>query len=362
MTASSPMHRLLAPWIAEDVFDFWVSRVNPTWSWQRPLARVVSRHVEARDTVTLELRTNRHFAGLVAGQHVNVTAEVDGVRVTRSYSPTHIPNGDRRLALTVKKVDGGRLSTHLVEHSRVGDVLELSPAFGQMVWPERITGQWLLLAAGSGITPLISLTRAWARSQGASTLTLCYWAKTEADLCFAEELRELAERDPRFHLHMVLTEPHAGTAAAHTEYGSRLDAEWLDRTLHPTARQQVYACGPAGFVDTARALLEDASSHFAAEAFTLPEPIDNVAGTVRVELRSSARTLELPAGQSLLTALESHGVHPPHGCRMGICNSCACGKLSGTTQDLQSGARDAEPNNALRLCISRACSDLILDL
>ena len=63
-----------------------------------------------------------------------------------------------------------------------------------------------------------------------------------------------------------------------------------------------------------------------------------------------------------VAALEAQGVHPAHGCRMGICNTCACGKLSGTTQDLNTGDRDAEPNSALRICVNRACSDLTLDL
>ncbi|WP_267115558.1 2Fe-2S iron-sulfur cluster-binding protein, partial [Xanthomonas sacchari] len=71
--------------------------------------------------------------------------------------------------------------------------------------------------------------------------------------------------------------------------------------------------------------------------------------------------LQLPRGQSLLTALEAEGLRPKHGCRMGICNSCACGKQAGITRDLLSGAHAAEPGS-LKLCVNSASSDLTLDL
>ncbi|HMY01090.1 MAG TPA: 2Fe-2S iron-sulfur cluster binding domain-containing protein, partial [Agitococcus sp.] len=76
----------------------------------------------------------------------------------------------------------------------------------------------------------------------------------------------------------------------------------------------------------------------------------------------SQKTLSLPQGQSLLNALEEQGVYPPSGCRMGICHSCSCQKQSGTTQDLQNGEINQEPNSAVRLCVSRPQSDLVLEI
>ena len=83
---------------------------------------------------------------------------------------------------------------------------------------------------------------------------------------------------------------------------------------------------------------------------------------VTVMLARSNRVLSVPSGQPLLAALEAQGMKPKYGCRMGICNTCACGKTAGTTQDLNSGDLCAEPVSALRLCVSRACTDLTLDL
>ena len=122
------------------------------------------------------------------------------------------------------------------------------------------------------------------------------------------------------------------------------------------------ACGPGGFVEQARNLLEDTAHSFQAEAFSLP-PLDHRdTGTVQVRLARRGVTLQLARGQSLLTALEAEGIKPASGCRMGICNTCSCAKASGSTRHLPSGALEHEPTSALKLCISSAASDLELDL
>ncbi len=361
-TAAAPgsMSRLIKPFIAPDVFDFWAAKLNPAWSWQRSLARVVERRVEARDAVTLILRPNRHFSGFRPGQHVNVSVEVDGARITRSYSLTDIPRKSRRIALTVKRIEGGRVSNHLCTRIGVGDVLELGAAFGEMTWPESASGRWLFLAAGSGITPLMSLTRAWAASPPATELTLVYWARHRAELCYLRELRELAGREPKFRLHVVLTREALRMS---DEHGERISAGLLQRLVPELDQHQVYACGPAGFVSEARTIIGARAARFHAEAFTPPQTnISDVVGSVRVELRASGRSLEIPRGQALLPALEAQGLKPAYGCRMGICNTCACAKLEGTTQDLNTGDHSAEHSSALRLCVNRAVTDLILDL
>ena len=346
------------PLVSPAVFDFWASRLSPAASWDRPRARVVSRRVTARDAVTLELQPNRHFAGFRAGQHVNVGVEVDGVLRTRSYSPSDAPRADGRVSITVRHVAGGKVSSQLCLHTRVGDVLELGPAFGEMT---AFDGPRLFCAAGSGITPLMSLLRAAAKADVALDLDLVYWARRRSDFCFTDELRQLSTTLPGVRVHFVLTREATLEAG---EHAGRPSAALLDRLVPDRSRRLVSACGPAGFVDSLRTLLESDCAGFEAESFTpaAPSAPADVTGSVRVELARSGRTLELPAGSSLLEALESQGLKPAYGCRMGLCNTCACGKRQGTTQHLVTGDVDAEPRSALRLCVNRAASDLILDL
>lgn len=362
MTATS-LQRLIAPLVTPAVFDFWAGKVNPVWSWERTLARVVDRRQESVDAVTLVLRPNRHFAGFWPGQHVNVSAEVNGRRVTRSYSFTGLPRADGCISITVKQISGGVLSTHLCRDTRVGDVLELGAAFGDMMLdatnPLVRDRKFLLLAAGSGITPLISMTRAMAAAGMPADLTLIYWARTRDELCYVRELRELAAAMPRFKVRFMLTRDIAMQA---DEGEGRISDAVLQALVPDLGQRQVSCCGPSGFVHAAIDLAGATARTFQAEAFTAPVFETGATGTVQVNLLASGRTLEVPVGQSLLSALEAQGLNPAHGCRIGICNTCACGKSAGTTQDMNTGEYSAEPVTALRLCISRASTDLTLDI
>lgn len=336
--------------------------VNPAWSWARPLARVVGRRVEAQDTVTLVLRPNKHCGRVHPGQHLNVSAWVNGRRTTRSYSITNVPSKkDRHIEITVKRTDAGKLSTHLCRDAQVGDVLELGTAFGEMVLPAQPQGKWLFLAAGSGITPLMSLTRQLATHNMPADVQLIYWAKTRAELCFLQELRALALRHARFKLNVVLT--HEANTLPDEASGFISQAQ-LAELVKDLRERQIYACGPGGFVDTARELTAPVARSFLAEGFTPSAPsipADQV-GTVRVQLRKSGRALDVSSGQPLLLALEEAGLNPASGCRIGICHTCVCTKHSGTTQDINTGTQDTEQGTQVRLCVSRAVNDISLDI
>lgn len=356
--------RLLQPLVAPDVFDFWASKLSPTLAWNRALARVVERHVEAKDTVTLVLKYNRHFQGFQPGQHVNVTVEVDGVRMTRSYSPTSIPGRNRRLAITVKRIEGGKVSTQLCTRTKLGDVVELGPAYGDMTLANSVCSKWLFVAAGSGITPLMSLVRELASQGRAQDAVLLYWARTRVELCFAAELKTLAEKTG-FCVHFFLTRE---ASLLEGELSGRPSLEQLEKLVPDVSERTVYACGPAGFVASIREALQARAGQFRDEAFSLPQSEDiaqgeeAVTGTVEVQLASSGRSLKVAVGKPLLVALEEQGIQPAYGCRMGICKTCVCSKTNGTTRDLMTGQVEPEPDQALRLCISSAVTDLTLDL
>ena len=349
--------RVLRTLVPPKFFDFWASHVSRTLSFERPLARVVGRTPASSDAVTLVLKANRHWAGCAPGQHVIVGTEIDGRRVSRSYSPTRVDG--RRFEITVKAIAGGKVSRHLCEAVRVGDVLDLGDTFGGMALPDDAYTPQLLLAAGSGITPMIAFVRQLAARGMPMPVTLLYWARTRAERCFVDELRALAARDPLFTVRFVLTRE---AAAAADEAEGRIDAASLATLVPDAAQRHVSACGPGGFVEAARTLLAARARTFQAEAFTAPARPAGDDGTVQVTLARSGRTLTLPRGISLLAALEAEGVKPKSGCRMGLCNTCACGKRAGTTRHLLDGLEDAEPASALRLCITAARTDLVLDL
>ncbi|NIK10210.1 ferredoxin-NADP reductase [Xanthomonas arboricola] len=343
--------RLARRLVSPQLFDFWATRLNPLWTLERPMARLVARTPASRDAVTLVLRPNGHWQGLQAGQHVSLGVEIDGRRLLRSYSPTVLADG--RLAITVKAIKGGLVSRYLAGDAPIGTVVSLDPAFGDMLLPTTPT-PLLLLAAGSGITPMRALLQAAAQAGMPMDVDLLYWVRQRDEACFVEEFEAMAAAHPRLRVRLLTTREGATPAA-------RIDSYPLEQVADLSSRH-VMVCGPGGFVQAARARLQGRVAAFQAEAFSVPVLDDGEAGEVQVQLSRSGRTLTLPRGQSLLEGLEAQGLRPKHGCRMGICNSCACARQAGTTRHLLTGERSNEPTAQVRLCISAPSTDLILDL
>ena len=331
--------------------NFWLQKINPLWSMNQPLAKVVKKQIVAKDMVSLILQCNRHVQRGVAGQHHPVTVEIAGRHYERTYSLMQV-DADH-LCLTVKKVDQGLVSSWLVDQSQTGDILRLGQPYGEMQQQVQ-TPRLLLLAAGSGITPMLSLIEAFCQSRQLKAIfvQLMYWVKTHEDAAYAEYLKEVAENFPNFTYQIFYTQEH----------DQRLNQSHVNQ-LKSLNETTVYACGPSGFVAMAETLFKHAAS-IQTEAFGLSQfDIDATdTGFINVTLTQSNKTLAIPKGQSILSSLEHQGIKPKHGCRMGICNKCACTKAQGATKNLLNGSANHEPSQLLKICVNSAQSDLVIDL
>ncbi|MEC7119740.1 MAG: iron-sulfur cluster-binding domain-containing protein [Pseudomonadota bacterium] len=351
------LRRLVRDTLPSDLLNFWSSQLHPLWSVDQALAQVVGRQISAEGSVTLTLKTNRHVQMPKAGQHMAVRAQVNGVWVERSYSPSVLSDRPKHLSITIKQVEGGKLSTWLTQQAKIGDIVQLGSPFGALQLPQD-QRPIVLLAAGSGITPMISLLRAWQQQPDARPIQLRYWVSRREQACFVEELLCLQQIQPNFSFQLYLTQERA--IQAH-EQQSRIHAEQF-ADLSDLDQSHVLACGSADFVQTAQASLPNVHQ-WQIEAFA--PPVQSIAVSdqqVTVTLQRQQRTLHVPIGQSILSALEAAGIAHPSGCRMGLCNTCACAKLSGTTEHLIDRHQQHDADSALRVCVSTAKTDLVLDL
>ena len=331
--------------------NFWLQKINPLWSMNQPLAKVVKKQIVAKDMVSLILQCNRHVQRGVAGQHHPVTVEIAGRHYERTYSLMQV-DADH-LCLTVKKVDQGLVSSWLVDQSQTGDILRLGQPYGEMQQQVQ-TPRLLLLAAGSGITPMLSLIEAFCQSRQLKAIfvQLMYWVKTHEDAAYAEYLKEVVENFPNFTYQIFYTQ----------QEDQRLNQSHVNQ-LKSLNETTVYACGPSGFAATAETLFKHVAS-IQTEAFSLSQ-FDTDAtdtGFINVILTQSNKTLAIPKGQSILSSLEQQGIKPKHGCRMGICNKCVCTKAQGSTKNLLNGSANHEPSQLLKICVNSAQSDLVIDL
>lgn len=347
----SPLSSLAETVIDQHAANFWLQKINPLWSFNQALGKIVQKENSAQNMVSLTIQFNRHFEVGQAGQHHPIFVEVDGIRYERSYSLTQLDS--QHVLLTVKKVDQGKVSSWLVEQSQVGDILEFGQPYGDMLLPEQAQAI-LLLAAGSGITPMLSLLKALSKTDRMTQapIQLLYWVKEYADVAFKTRFEQLAEQYPNFSFQVFYTQED--------DAGERLNQAHAG-LVENIENSVVYACGPSGFVAQAEQLFAHAQS-FKSEAFSMTPVETSETGFVNVTLLKSKKVLAIPKGQSILASLEQQNVKPTHGCRMGICNKCVCNKVEGSTKNLVNGGQNSEPGNLLKICVNSAQSDLVIDL
>ncbi|MFT6777561.1 MAG: ferredoxin-NADP reductase [Paraglaciecola sp.] len=349
----------ITPLINPSQFDFWAQQLGLTHAWERCFARVVSVQAEGLGTKTLTLKTNRNWDGFVAGQHCNVTATIAGRNITRSYSISSDPIDGRRVQITVRLEIGGLMSEYLCHDIQVGDRLELGRPFGDMLLPTPMPAHLLLLAAGSGITPMMSQIRTLVRKGMPTSVTLMYWEKTTADFNFALELQSIAQQYSHFTINLIATR-----VQSELPLSGRISSELLSQAIKIDTVDQVFICGSSGFVQAATSVCESQKLPLMSEAFTASkaQAANTEVAQYDVYLRRQGLNLRLSNQLPLLEQLENAGVSVASGCRQGICNTCTCVRHSGTTMDTFSGAVDNEPSQIIKLCVSRAAGNIELDL
>jgi stearoyl-CoA 9-desaturase NADPH oxidoreductase len=321
-------------------------------------ARVLDVVAETPDVRTFVLRPGAGWRRHQAGQYTTVEVEIDGVRVRRCYSISSAPS-DRRLAITVKRVAGGRVSSWLHDNVQAGDVLHLAPPAGDFVLPAAspTPRKLLLLSGGSGITPVMSILRELAAQRAIRDIVFVHHARSRADLAFRKDLAEIAARHLGLRVVIHLDDDPAGPG--------RFDEAQLAGVVPDFAERATFLCGPAAMMARVEAMWAraGATERLQRERFgaPLPPPSDGDR-IVQVRLARAERTVAVGGASTLLEQLERAGERPASGCRMGICQTCKCRKESGAVLNLVTGVVSSEPDEDIQLCISVARSDLKLSL
>lgn len=339
----------------------YVELVNPLWSSRTLTARVEAVWDETADSRTITLRPGRGWRRHRAGQHVRVGVAIDGRRFTRTYSISSSPERrDGCITITVKILDGGRMSRHLVRDLKVGTHLPISLAQGDFIAPESVPTRPLFVTAGSGITPVMSILRTWALIGNVPDAVHLHFAPHEHDVIFGAELDALAERHRRYVHHRVLTR-----ADGADEGDRHLDPALLDERCPDWRTREIWACGPQSLLDAVEALAAEAGARTRIERFRAPVADladDATGGAVTFRAGEDEVVAEADATTPLLRVAEDSGLNPAHGCRMGICHTCDVPLVAGRVRDLRTGEITDEAGTPVQICVSSAAGDCEIQL
>lgn len=330
--------------------DRYTELVDPTWTRRQARARVIGVRRSTPRSVTLTLAPNRVFTGFKAGQHINVSVEIDGRRRTRPYSPANA-EGDPNIELTIGRHDGGLVSNYLFDHARVGMIVGLDSVGGEFTLPAPGAKRILLVSGGSGITPVMSMLRTLRARRYSGEVVFLHYARSEQEACYRSELTEIARAMPN------VTVRHGYTR---TVTGSELDGRFGSGHVPATMvdADAVYVCGPPALVDAVREVFPDAQS----ESF-VPPTFDVTAESSGGQVTFTESAVEITDdGRPLLNQAEDAGLTPESGCRMGICFSCTRRKSSGVVRNVITGAVSSTEEEDVQICVSAPVGDVDIDL
>jgi ring-1,2-phenylacetyl-CoA epoxidase subunit PaaE len=283
-----------------------------------------------------------------AGQYITIKHKIHGKEVRRAYSISSAPEmsgPQASITVGIKEVAGGAFSPYANRYIQKGDVLEIMPPQGRFLYaPTSAPVHILGVAAGSGITPILSIAKSVLASGSKHTFTLIYGNKSPQDVMFSSEVETLKAAYPN---QLKIQWVYSQAKEENSLFG-RIDTaaiNYLLKNIDTDPFDAAYLCGPEGMIKTATESLEKAGLatdqiHYelftvATESTTEAEEATEsalTAGNIAVEVTvdGETSTIEMDAKTILLDAIIKADIDAPYSCQGGVCSSCICKVTKGS--------------------------------
>ncbi len=330
------------------------------------ILRLASITAQTSDSKTLRfIVPNDRKLSARPGQFLIFSFLFDGRKVNRSYSICSSPVRSGYIEITPKRVTQGCASVFLNDRASLGLTVEANGPFGHFCFDESKHRAVVLLAAGSGITPMMAMLRYMDDLCLETNVTLLYCVRTSSDIIFESELEQLRSQLKNFHYHVLLSKPDTNWPGPR----GHVSREFIVGTVKDLTSPDFFLCGPPPFMDSSRAILIDLgvkAERIMRESFgsSAPQPVSMEAGTDGlVEFARSGQIYAIRRGQTLLEAAEEHGVGIPSACRQGQCGTCKTKLLAGNVRmDAEEGLDpDSRAQGFVLTCVGHADGAIRLD-
>jgi ring-1,2-phenylacetyl-CoA epoxidase subunit PaaE len=283
------------------------------------------------------------------GQYLTIKTIINGEEIRRSYSICSAPL-ESQIRVAVKQVEHGKFSTYALQELKVGDVLELMPPMGNFVSKSTSPAKHtLLIAAGSGITPMMSMIKTGLTSNDQDRFTLLYGNQTRQSIIFREELEDLKNKYvSRLSLNHVLSREALDLPIMHGRIDAQKCTEFSKGIFDCTQITEAFICGPEAMIlevkNTLLALGMD-NSNIHIELFTTASQQKTTSATQKeststaasevskVKVRIDGVTLEMDVpyeGDTILDVALQQGADLPYACKGGVCCTCKAKVLEGS--------------------------------
>ncbi len=320
--------------------------------------RLLDIRRETPDCVSLEFEVPAALRAVFsyrAGQYLTLRAEIEGEEVRRSYSLCSAPY-EGRWRVAIKEVSGGKFSTFANRRLPEGfggsgesvEFLEVMPPKGDFVFePDgRRKGLYVFFAAGSGITPVVSMLKEGLHGEPESRFVLFYGNRTSEYIIFREELAGLKNRYPdRFSLHYIMSREHPGSELFYGRINREKCRIFFTTLFDPGEVDGFYLCGPLGMIEEVEAVLEEfsvPSGKWHKELFTVDGAASPDRKRVEVDREAVAHALievvidddvfrfEWDGTEdNIVDAGLANQIDMPYSCKGGVCSTCKAKVMEG---------------------------------
>jgi len=294
----------------------------------KEIIRETSQAVSLSFEIPQDLKEEFNFS---AGQYITLKTKMDGEELRRAYSLCSAPNSDE-FKVTVKEVEGGKFSVIANNKLKAGDVLEVHPPEGKFIFkPSEDRNNYAAFAAGSGITPVLSIIKSVLRDEPHSKFVLTYGNKSVDDTIFFKELLELQSKFPdRLFVEFV----YSRTREENSHFG-RIETSTVNYIVKNKFKDQTfdkfYLCGPEQMINHVSEVLKNNGVNedkILFELFTATADEKEIQGDmegttgVTITVDEEEFTFSMDRKAVVLDVALENDIDVPYSCQGGICSSC----------------------------------------
>jgi ring-1,2-phenylacetyl-CoA epoxidase subunit PaaE len=318
-----------------------------------------------------------------AGQFLTVIVPADegGKKVRRSYSMSTSPHSDTSIGITVKRVSGGLVSNYLNDNVKVGDFLEVLEPMGNFHFEPNAekSRHAVLFAAGSGVTPMMSIAKSLLKMEANSRVTLIYGNRSEDSIIFKNKIEELeTQYGKRFTIHHLLSRPSDLWVGHKGRISQGMAIRLMKDSDTDFAKDEFYLCGPIGMMEDVIAGLNiynvpkdrihKENFHTAiadSEADSTDEEDALQTQMVKVKYNGEEYDFEVKPHQTILEAALDLDIDLPYSCQAGMCTACMGKCTEGKVKmDEEDGLTEKEIKQGFMLtCVAHPLTkDVVIEI